>query len=114
MYNFLSLGYGEILQRGKIPPYSCFEKKITSLKEYEEMFTNNWSFLDTSKSYILGDVKSLFQIMIAFFEALISKFPIDPLSVVSAPSAAFKIWRTVQLPKLNRELLKCMISPIKK
>ncbi len=44
--------------------------------------------------------------MIKFFETLTSKFPIDPLSVLSAPSTAFKIWRTVQLPKLNNESLK--------
>lgn len=65
-----------------------------------------WSFLEVSKHYILGDCKALFQIMIAFFEAITYKFPIDPLSIVSAPSAAFKIWRTIQLPKLNGELLK--------
>lgn len=44
--------------------------------------------------------------MIKFFETLISKFPINPLTVLSAPSTAFKIWRTVQLPLLNKELLK--------
>lgn len=81
----------------------------TSLAEYESMtqqYKINWSFLEVSISYILSDVKALFQIMEAFFEALFSKFPIDPISVLSAPSAAFKIWRTVQLPKLNNELLK--------
>lgn len=94
---------------GSLPPYSCFEPKRTSLAEYEalaQQFKDNWSFLEVSKTYILGDVKALYQIMIAFFEAIISKFPIDPLSIVSAPSAAFKIWRTIQLPKLNGELLK--------
>ncbi len=53
----------------------------------------------------MGDVKALYQIMVKFFNTLFSKFPIDPLSVLSAPSTAFKIWRTVQLPKLNKDLL---------
>lgn len=65
-----------------------------------------WSYLEVSRAYILSDVKSLFQILIAFFETLVSKFPIDPLTVLSAPSTAFKIWRTIQLPILNKELLK--------
>nr|AGJ98085.1 truncated plasmid-related DNA polymerase [Glomus sp. DAOM 240422] len=98
-----------IKYEGPIPPYVYFEPKRTSLADYEilaEQFKDNWSFLEVSRTYILGDVKALYQIMIAFFEAITSKFSIDPLSVVSAPSTAFKIWRTVQLPKLNGELLK--------
>jgi hypothetical protein len=59
-----------------------------------------------SRKYIIGDVKALFQIIISFFDTLVSKFPIDPLSVLSAPSAAFKIWRTVKLPKLHSNNLK--------
>lgn len=39
-------------------------------------------------------------------EKLISKFPINPLTGISAPSLAFKIWRTQQLPILNSSLLK--------
>jgi hypothetical protein len=81
------------------PAYSYFEKKITSLKEYEEMLelfqTKQWSFLEVSSQYITGDVKALFQILIAFFNTLVSKFPINPLQVLSAPSTAFKVWRTV-------------------
>ncbi len=92
---------------GEIPEYSLFEPKRTSPSDYAEMvqeFSNTpWSFLEVSKTYILGDVKALYQILLAFFETLISKFPIDPLTVLSAPSTAFKIWRTVQLPKLNKE-----------
>jgi hypothetical protein len=95
---------------GPIPAYEYFEPKRTSQKDYEEMVKlfegRGWSFLEVSRQYILGDCKALFQIMIAFFEAITYKFPIDPLSIVSAPSAAFKIWRTIQLPKLNEELLK--------
>jgi uncharacterized protein YoxC len=95
---------------GSIPEYGCFEPKRTTLADYNEMvheFKNQtWSFLEVSKDYILGDVKALFQIMIKFFETLIVKFPINPLSVLSAPSTAYKIWRTVQLPKLNQEGLK--------
>nr|AHJ10972.1 plasmid related DNA polymerase [Rhizophagus sp. DAOM 213198] len=92
---------------GSIPPYETFEPKRTSKKDYEEMVrdfnSKAWSFIEVSRIYILGDVKALYQILIAFFETLASKFPIDPLTVLSAPSAAFKIWRTVQLPKLNKE-----------
>jgi TolA-binding protein len=95
---------------GTIPPYTSFEPKRTSELDYAEMvkeFSNKqWSFLEVSKQYILGDVKALFQVMVAFFETLKSKFPIDPLTVLSAPSTAFKIWRTVQLPILNKDLLK--------
>jgi hypothetical protein len=39
-----------------------------------------------------------------FFDTLNDQFPIgNPLQVLSAPSAAFKIWRTVQLPLLQNE-----------
>lgn len=93
--------------KGALPPYETFEPKRTTRKDYEEMveeFKNQtWSFLEVSRTYILSDVKALYQILIAFFETLVSKFPIDPLTVLSAPSTAFKIWRTVQLPKLNKE-----------
>nr|YP_009228180.1 plasmid related DNA polymerase [Rhizophagus fasciculatus]AJK91311.1 plasmid related DNA polymerase [Rhizophagus fasciculatus] len=99
-----------ILYQGSIPTYKFFEPKRTSQKDYEEMVLEFkekiWSYLAVSEQYIMGDTKSLFQILIAFFETLVSKFPIDPLSVLSAPSTAFKIWRTVQLPILNKELLK--------
>nr|AGA14231.1 truncated DNA polymerase [Rhizophagus irregularis] len=95
---------------GPFPEYRYFEPKRTSLKDYNEMAevfkTKLWSFLDVSRIYILGDVKALYQILLAFFETLIAKFPIDPLTVLSAPSTAFKIWRTVQLPRLNQEGLK--------
>jgi hypothetical protein len=69
----------------------------------QEFINQPWSFLEVSRKYILGDVKPLYEIMIKFFETLVSKFPINPLSVLSAPSTAFKIWRTVQLPKLLSE-----------
>ena len=72
----------------------------------EEYLNNLWSFLNVSRQYILGDVKALFQILIAFFETISSKFPIDPLKVYSAPSTAFRIWRTVQLPLLLKDNLK--------
>jgi hypothetical protein len=95
---------------GSIPEYRFFEPKRTSQVDYGEMVkefaTKPWNFLLVSKSYILGDVKALFQILLQFFTTLVSKFPINPLAVLSAPSAAFKIWRTVQLPKLNEESLK--------
>jgi hypothetical protein len=81
---------------GSIPEYKDFEPKRTSQADYAGMvleYQNKpWSFLGVSKDYILGDVKALFQIMIKFFETLTSKFPIDPLKVLSAPSTAFKIW----------------------
>nr|AFN42484.1 DNA polymerase B 2 [Rhizophagus irregularis] len=98
-----------IKYEGPLPPYVYFEPKRTSQADYEilaEQFKDNWSFLEVSRTYILGDVKALYQIMIAFFEAITSKFSIDPLSVVSAPSTAFKIWRTVQLPLLLKDNLK--------
>jgi hypothetical protein len=95
---------------GSVPPYSCFEYKRTSDKDYQDLASlypnNNGSFLKVSRHYILGDCKALFQIIVSYFEAIASKFPIDPLSIMSAPSAAFKIWRTVQLPLLHKEHLK--------
>lgn len=109
-YFFLNSIQYTLNYKGSIPPYNCFEPKRTREADYDDMvqeFSNKvWSFLDLSKSYILGDVKALYQIMIKFFNTLSSKFPINPLSVLSAPSAAFKIWRTVQLPLLNKDLLK--------
>jgi DNA polymerase type B, organellar and viral len=69
----------------------------------QEFKNKSWSFLEVSRVYILGDCIALYQLMIKFFQTLVSKFPIDPLTVLSAPSAAFKIWRTVQLPLLNKE-----------
>ena len=93
---------------GGMPEYPFFEPKRTTPIDYDEMVkecsNTSWSFLEISKRYILGDCKALFQIMVAFFGTLASKFPIDPLTFLSAPSAAFKIWRTIQLPKLNKDL----------
>lgn len=95
---------------GSLPLYKCFEPKRTSLKDYEEMVKSfngkPWSFLGVSKQYIQGDVKSLYEILLAFFNSLVEKFPINPLQVLSAPSTAFKVWRTVQLPLLNKEQLR--------
>ncbi|POG53951.1 DNA polymerase B [Rhizophagus irregularis DAOM 181602=DAOM 197198] len=95
---------------GFLPPYSKFEPKRTSLIDYEEMvkeFKNKtWSFLRVSEFYILGDVKATYQVLVKYFETLITKFPIDPLKIYSAPSAAFRIWRTLQLPLLHQEGLK--------
>jgi len=90
---------------GTIPAYTYFEIKRTSLAEYEEMvqlFLNKpWNFIKVSQAYILDDCKALFEILIKFFETIQSKFPINPLRILSAPSAAFRIWRTQQLPLLH-------------
>ncbi|GBB99132.1 hypothetical protein RclHR1_34200001, partial [Rhizophagus clarus] len=94
---------------GAIPPYTCFESKRTSVAEYREMVelfsTKQWNFLEVSRAYILDDCKALYEVIIKFFETLESKFPIDVLKVLSAPSAAFRIWRTQQLPLLLKENL---------
>lgn len=104
-FNPLEL-YGILDWKGPIPPYELFEPRRTSQEDYKEMVQEflgrDWSFLEVSRSYILSDVKSLYQIILSFFNAVVAKFPINPLSVVSAPSTAFKIWRTVQLPLLNQ------------
>ena len=94
---------------GPLPDYQYFEPKRTSRGEWEEMkalFTNNWSFLKVSESYILGDVKALYQILVRYFNALREGFPINPLKNLSVPGIAFTTWRTVQLPLLNKEGLK--------
>jgi hypothetical protein len=46
------------------------------------------------------------QIIIKFFNTLKEAFPINPIRLLSAPGTAFKIWKTVQLPLLNNDLLK--------
>ncbi|RGB22182.1 DNA polymerase B 2 [Rhizophagus diaphanus] len=61
--------------------------------------------MDVSKQYIMGDCISLHQILTSFFNTLNEEFPIDPLQVLSAPSAAFKIWRAQQLPLLHQDKL---------
>lgn len=95
---------------GPIPAYEFFEPKRTSLKEYEEMKglfpNNNWSFLEVSKKYIMGDCIALYQVLVKYFETVQLKFPIDPLKIYSAPSASFRIWRTQQLPLLKNDGLK--------
>ena len=95
---------------GVLPEYQYFESKRTSKKDYEVMVNSykgrKWVFLKVSEQYILNDCKALYQIMVKFFETLISKFPINPLTGISAPSLAFKIWRTIQLPILNSFHLK--------
>nr|AGJ98088.1 truncated plasmid-related DNA polymerase [Glomus sp. DAOM 240422] len=92
---------------GKIPEYKFFEPKRTSSSDYElmvkEFSSKPWSFLEVSKQYILGDCIALYQILLKFFGTLNEEFPINPMKVLSAPSAAFKIWRTVQLPLLKNE-----------
>lgn len=102
--------YGKLDWVGVLPDYLYFEPKRTSQADYADMvneFKNRpWSFLEVSKSYILRDVKALYQILVKFFTTLVSLFPICPLSALSAPSVGFKTWRTVQLPLLNKEGLK--------
>jgi hypothetical protein len=51
-------------------------------------------------------VKSQYQILIKYFNTLRDNFPINPLGLLSAPGTAFKILRTVQLPLLNKDLIK--------
>nr|AGJ98066.1 truncated plasmid-related DNA polymerase [Glomus sp. DAOM 240422] len=69
----------------------------------QDFKNRTWSFLDVSRKYILGDVKATYQVLIKYFETLISKFPIDLTKIYSAPSAAFRIWRTTQLPILHKD-----------
>lgn len=72
----------------------------------EHEYTNKqWSFMEVSRQYIRGDCMALYQILVSFFFTLNERFPINPLQIVSAPSAAFKIWRATQLPMLNKDLL---------
>lgn len=90
---------------GIIPEYKYFEPKRTNIKDYEDMveiFKNKaWSFLEVSKTYILSDCKALYQVLLRFFETVKEKFPMNPINNVSAPSVAFRIWRTVQLPLIQ-------------
>jgi len=73
----------------------------------KELFSNQvWSFLKISEKYILGDCKATYEVLIKYFETLVSNFPINPLKIYSAPSAAFRIWRTQQLPLLHQEGLR--------
>jgi hypothetical protein len=55
---------------GTIPPYSSFEPKRTSKRDYDLMqqdFSSiSWSFLRVSEQYILADCKALFQILFFF------------------------------------------------
>lgn len=108
-FNPLEL-YGTLDWSGPIPAYEYFEPKRTSIGDYDAMVLEFqgkiWSFLEVSQSYIMSDVKALYQILRSFFETLASKFPIDPLTALSAPSIAFKIWRTVQLPVIKQRRLK--------
>lgn len=73
------------------------------LEQYKD---KDWSYLEVSKNYILGDVRAQHQIILKFFNTLKEAFPINPLRLLSAPGTAFKIWKTVQLPLLNDDLLK--------
>lgn len=104
-----------LLYIGNIPEYKYFEPKRTSKKDYEEMqelFKNKkWSFIEVSKTYILADCKALYQVLIAFFETVNDKFPMNPLNSVSAPSVAFRIWRTVQLPLVKPSVVDLSNSP---
>lgn len=95
---------------GELPNYDYFEPKRTSRTDYDEMVKQfkgkSWSFLKVSKQYIKGDVQAQHQIIIKFFNTLKEAFPINPLTLLSAPGTAFKIWKTVQLPLLNKDSLK--------
>lgn len=105
-FNPLEL-YGNLNWKGALPSYEYFEPKRTSFSDYEEMqleFKNKpWSFLEVSRDYIKSDCRALFQILVKFFNTLVSKFPINPLGALSIPALAFKTWRTVQLPLLNKD-----------
>lgn len=94
---------------GPLPDYEFFEPKRTSRDDYADMVKEfkgkDWNYLDISRKYILGDVEAQYQILIKYFNTLRDAFPINPLGLISA----FKIWRTVQLPILNKDLLKSMI-----
>ena len=99
-----------LLYAGPLPAYEFFEPKRTTLEDYHEMVKEfkekDWEYLEVSKKYILGDVKAQYQIIIKYFNTLRDTFPINPLGLLSAPGTAFKIWRTVQLPLLNKDSLK--------
>lgn len=59
---------------GEIPSYRCFESKRTSEVEYKEMeqeYTNKqWSFMEVSRQYIMGDCMALYQILVSFYFTL--------------------------------------------
>ena len=89
---------------GLLPAYEYFEPKRTSQVDYQKMLTDfkdNWGFLEVSRNYILSDCKSLYQIIVKFFESFQEAFPINPLKPLTIPGLAFTTWRTVQLPKLQ-------------
>ena len=77
-YFFLNSIQATLNYVGPIPNYSYFESKRTSLADYEamelEFSTHSWSFLEVSKTYIMADVKALYQIMIKFFNTLLFLF----------------------------------------
>lgn len=104
-YFYLNNIKDTLLYNGDMPSYSCFEPKRTSKKDYEEMLLEfqgkSWSFMEVSKKYILADCVALYQVLIAFFETVNEKFPMNPINSLSAPSVAFRIWRTVQLTQVK-------------
>ena len=108
-YFFLNSVKETLNYKGKMPDYTCFEPKRTSKADYdvmvEEFLNKQWSFLEVSRQYIMGDCIALYQILLSFFSTLNDQFPINPLQVLSAPSSAFKIWRATQLPLLHQDRL---------
>ncbi len=109
-YFFLDSLKDTLSYEGQLPEYKFFEPKRTSKADYDVMveeFKNKpWSFFKVSKTYISGDIKSLYQILQVYFSNLSKQFPINPLSNLSVPGIAFKIWKTQQLPILNKDNLK--------
>jgi hypothetical protein len=77
-YFFLDSLKDTLSYEGQLPEYKFFEPKRTSKADYdamvEEFQNKTWSFLEVSKTYISGDIKSLYEILQVYFSNLSKQF----------------------------------------
>jgi hypothetical protein len=99
--------FAELNYEGAVPAYEYFEPKRTSHKEWLELqaqFPNNdWNYMKESLKYLHADCKSLYQVLIAFFNDVYSNFKVNPQRNVSIPGVAFKNWKGNYLPDLQKK-----------
>lgn len=61
--------------------------------DYDLIPNKNWSLKENTLKYLKMDLQSLYEVIILFRDKIIKDENVDPISVITLPSLAMKIWK---------------------
>ena len=91
----------DILYKGQFPKYELFTSlSLTEYLNIKNQYLNKiWNFKNEAIKYCELDCKCLHEVLTKFSLLIFKEFKVDPIKVLTLPSLAMKIFKTLFMPK---------------